>query len=68
MKRLAIDVAGSSLAYEVIDICLDHYYEENKLPGAEDASSHGFQSRTSQRNSVHENAMQNLKNVIGEAR
>ena len=61
-------MAGSSLAYEVIDICLDHYYEENKLPSASDASSHGFQSRTSVVDRQYDNALQNLRGVIGEAR
>ena len=51
MGRLPIDVAGSSLAYEVIDICLDHQYQKMsggpQSSGATDdaASSHGFGSR-----------------------
>ena len=28
MFRLPIDVGGSSRAYEVVDVCLDHYYEK----------------------------------------
>ena len=36
MFRLPIDVGGSSRAFEVVDACLDHYYE--KICLAEDAT------------------------------
>jgi ankyrin repeat protein len=49
MGRLAIDIAGSSLAYEVIDICLDHYYVKVSggvsVADAQDNSIIGFQSQ-----------------------
>ena len=42
--RLAIDIAGSSLAYEVIDICLDHYHAKvsGGIPAADEQPSHNF--------------------------
>ena len=47
MGRLAIDVAGSSNAMEVIDICLQFYYDKmtgGHAPNEDGLSSHGFQS------------------------
>ncbi len=33
MFRLPIDVGGSSRAFEVVDACLDHYYEKHCMIG-----------------------------------
>ena len=42
MGRLPIDLAGSSRAYEVIDVCLTNYYERLGLKDGHTGALPGY--------------------------